>query len=185
MERLKQMKECLISQVQSQMANLQYVDAKELGEVVDMIKDLEEAMYYCTITKAMGEKEEEKTHYYDERYPYPYYPPEPIMYYSEGSGARNGQSSTDGSYARGGRSYSEREWPMEMRDEREGRSPIRRKMYMESKEMHKDKETQMKELEKYLQELSADITEMIQDASPEEKQILQKKIAVLATKVNG
>lgn len=182
MERLKQMKECLISQVQSQMANLQYVDTKELGEVVDMIKDLEEAMYYCTITKAMGE--EEKTHYYDERYPYP---PEPIMYDSKKSesGVRNGQNSTDGAYVRRGVSNLEREWPVEMRDEREGRSPIRRKMYMESKEMHKDKETQMKELEKYLQELSTDITEMIQDASPEEKQILQKKIAVLATKVNG
>ena len=33
--------------------NLNHVDTKELGEVIDMIKDLEEAIYYATITKAM------------------------------------------------------------------------------------------------------------------------------------
>ena len=42
----------------------------------------------------------------------------------------------------------------------------------------------MKELEKYLQELSSDITEMIDGASPEEKQLLEKKINTLATKVS-
>jgi hypothetical protein len=42
----------------------------------------------------------------------------------------------------------------------------------------------MKELEKYLQELSTDITEMIADASPEERSFLEKKISALATKVS-
>ena len=42
----------------------------------------------------------------------------------------------------------------------------------------------MKELEKYLQELSSDIVEMIQEASPEEKTFLEKKISALATKVS-
>jgi hypothetical protein len=42
----------------------------------------------------------------------------------------------------------------------------------------------MKELEKYLQELSSDIIEMIQDASPEEKSFLEKKISALAVKIN-
>jgi hypothetical protein len=36
------------------MSNLQQVDAKELGEVIDMVKDIEEAIYYCTITEAMS-----------------------------------------------------------------------------------------------------------------------------------
>ena len=44
MERLKQMKETLMSSVQSQLGNLDNVDAKELGEAVDMIKDLTEAI---------------------------------------------------------------------------------------------------------------------------------------------
>ena len=54
MERLKKMKESLMNCVESQIHNnLKEVDAKELGEAVDMIKDLEEAMYYATITEAM------------------------------------------------------------------------------------------------------------------------------------
>lgn len=53
------MKTSLMSCVQSQMGNLKDVDAKELGEAIDMLKDLEEAMYYCTITEAMKKKEEE------------------------------------------------------------------------------------------------------------------------------
>ena len=32
--------------------------------------------------------------------------------------------------------------------------------------MHKDSNSQLRELEAYLQELSSDITEMIKDASP-------------------
>ena len=73
MERLKSMKEAFVAQVQSQLGNLANVDAHELGEVVDMIKDMEEALYYCTITKAMEEKEHEgkgahNTYYYTTNY---------------------------------------------------------------------------------------------------------------------
>ena len=70
------------------------------------------------------------------------------------------------------------------RDRREGKSPMSRKNYMESKEMHQSKTTQMRELEKYLQELSSDIVEMIQDASPEEKALIEQKISALAAKIN-
>ena len=55
MERLKAMKEQLTSCVQSQLGNLSEVNAQELGEAVDMIKDLSEAIYYCSITKAIEE----------------------------------------------------------------------------------------------------------------------------------
>ena len=84
------------------------------------------------------------------------------------------------------RYYTEKDWdmyPISMRDSREGKSPLRRKNYMEAKELHQGKEIQMKELDKYIQELGHDITEMIQDASPEEKQMLQQKISALATKI--
>ena len=61
MKRLEQMKECLIGCVQNQInGHLDQVDAKELGEAIDMIKDLEEAIYYATITKAMKEEDEEE-----------------------------------------------------------------------------------------------------------------------------
>ena len=40
MERMKYMKETLMNCVQGQLGDLSSVDAKELGEVIDMIKDL-------------------------------------------------------------------------------------------------------------------------------------------------
>lgn len=179
MHRLYDMKNCLISAAQSQMGNLQDCNAEELGEVIDMIKDLEEAIYYCTITKAMNDKEENNSSQYR-------------MYYRErGEGGHDYDNSSsyinypriDKYNDKSNEPYREREFPLEMRDAREGRSPVRRRMYMESKELHKDKVTAMKELEEYMQELSSDICEMIEDASPEEKQLLQKKIIALSNKI--
>jgi ERCC4-type nuclease len=60
MEKLKMMKETLMAAVQSQMGNLQNANTEELGEAIDMIKDLAEAIYYCQITKAMEDSEKEK-----------------------------------------------------------------------------------------------------------------------------
>jgi hypothetical protein len=192
--RLKHVKDTLMCAIEGQMANLNQVDTKELGEAIDMIKDLEEAIYYCTITKAMEEGEKqgksyghnEDEMYYRERY-YPrdmdrnngrmYYPE---MQYSERYYSNdNGNNSSSSS-----RNFSEKEMPMGMYDYREGRSPKNRRMYMEAKETHQDKVTQMRELEKYMQELSQDIVDMIGDASPEEKQYLEKKLTTLASKVS-
>ena len=60
MEELKNMKQNLTAIVQGQMSHLDTVDTKELGEAVDMIKDLAEAIYYCTITEAMEKSSEDK-----------------------------------------------------------------------------------------------------------------------------
>ena len=196
MERLKNMKETLLSAAQSQMGNLAATDTKELGQVIDMIKDLEEAIYYCSITEAMKENKEKEKYsqmYYQERYL-----PIPMMnemyqrdmdrnsygrmYYPDRIMNNRDESTNRG----GSRYYTERDWdtyPINTRDSREGRSPLSRKNYMEAKELHQGKEIQMKELDKYIQELGHDITEMIQDASPEEKQMLQQKISALATKL--
>ena len=81
-------------------------------------------------------------------------------------------------------SYTEREYPYEFRDLREGRSPRSRRMYMEAKETHQDKTSQMRELEKYMQELAQDLVEMVDGASPEEKQYLSKKISALSNKLS-
>lgn len=43
----------LIELAYEQMENPECVDAKELGEVIDIIKDINEAIYYCTVVKAM------------------------------------------------------------------------------------------------------------------------------------
>lgn len=210
MEKLKCIKKCLIEKVQEQMNHLDCVDTKELGEVIDMIKDLEETMYYCTIVEAMEEKEEKQdyNHYaYYTGYPYymdrdmdrhqgkMYYPMDYNRLYYPESGERgpndhlrmytngNGNGSNNSSNGGSNTQYSEREMPIDFRDSREGRSPSSRKMYMESKELHHDKAQKMKELEKYMQELTLDIAEMIEDSSPEEKQLLHKKISALASKI--
>ena len=202
MERLKHMKEMLMAQVEGQLGNLQQVDAEELGEVVDMIKDLDEAIYYCTVTKVMEEAEKKpQTMYYTPMYYDPRMNKEPWedrdmdksygrMYYTEGSnssssgrGGNNGQGGSRGNSG-SSRQYTEMEYPVEWRDMREGRSPISRKMYMESKEMHKGKITQLKDLEKYVQELTSDLIEMVEDASPEEQQYLANKMSTLSTKIS-
>ncbi len=221
MERLKSMKETLVGCVQGQLANLSEANTEELGQAIDMIKDLEEAMYYCSIVKAMEKQDKENEmmeklrprqehhHHYTEMV-MPYYPPEMMyypyerdmdrdmgrMYYSERQ-PRNSQGEFT-SYNRSGnryygdgnmggnadsRNFREREVPLDLRDSREGRSPISRRNYMESKEMHQGKEKKIKELEKYMQELSEDIVEMIEDASPEEKQMLEKKMTHLTSKI--
>jgi hypothetical protein len=92
---------------------------------------------------------------------------------------------SQGRYMSDGRGDSRNNYytePMYERDEREGRSPHNRRMYMEAKGT-KDKAAQLRELEKYMQELTSDMVEMIQDSSPEEKQYLEKKISALAAKI--
>ena len=175
MERLKRMKESLIACVESQIChNLHSVDTKELGEAIDMIKDLEEAIYYHTITKAMHEEDEKQTKHH--------------LYNKGHEGVSGDGVSYYTPYLPS--MYDDMEYPthktthtQEMRDRKEGTSPIHRRMYMESKEQNHDQMKKMKELEDYLQELSRDIIEMIEDASPEEKQMLRQKIAALSTKI--
>ena len=220
-ERLKTMKEAFMCAVESQMYNLAEVDAEELGEVVDMIKDLSEAVYYCEVTEAMekAEKEEKNGHQKEMMYYTPsmyngdipmYYNGNgwngrdengnqymersnagwrdmPRMYYNGGNqtGNSNGSVGTSGTSSDNSNSsqYSEREFPGAFQDAREGRSSRSRRMYMEAKETKQDKATQMRELEKYMQELAQDVVEMVEGASPEERQYLSKKISALATKL--
>lgn len=170
-EKLKNIQETLAAVAEEQLAHLECVDAKELGEVIDIIKDIEETIYYCTVTKAMKEGVEN-------------HEPE-VMYYG---GYRKEHPSWREKEMKdkawdNNTIYMEKEYPHAFEDPREGKSYRSRRVYMESKESKQDKTIQMRELEKYLQELAQDITEMIEDASAEERQYLSKKISSLATKV--
>lgn len=142
MERLKVMKDDLICIVQEQMEHLDCVDAKELGEAIDMIKDLAEAIYYCTVTEAMHQKEHENA---------PMYHWEPTT--------------------------------VEMDSTHEGRSHKQRSVYIEAKQKHHGKAKQLQELEKYMKDLASDLTDMIEDSSPEEKQYLGNRLSALAMKI--
>ena len=136
-----------------------------------MIKDLSEAIYYCTITESMEdakESEKEEMRYYPTEHYRDMDRSYGTMYYSDGNRQTPGES---------------RNYPIEIRDYREGRSPMTRKNYMERKMHGGAKEAQIYELEKYVQELTKDIHEMIDGASPEEKQMLQKHLSVLTNQI--
>lgn len=206
-ERIKYIKDNLMRCIEGQMCNLYEADPEELGEAIDMLKDLEEALYYCTITEAMEgkgshggneyefefNKHQEHSHYPEGGGSREYYQEYPMMYnmprmYESGQMYNNGRSSGgmggNNSNGSGGSSRSNFSEPMAMRDYREGRSPESRRMYMESKEMNHDKATQLRELEKYMQELSSDVVDMIQDSTSDEKQYLEKKLMALASKIS-
>ena len=91
MERLKSIKCQLISCVESQMGDLKSVDTKELGEVIDMIKDLAKAIYYCTVTEAMEKTHGSEGKYSDKYYPYDYYQD---MDYSHSTGSTDDWAQT-------------------------------------------------------------------------------------------
>lgn len=190
-KRLTAMRENLASCIEYQLQHLEDVDCEELGEAIDMLKDLEETLYFHAITEAMkgegayGDWPETKKngyHQYDDSQIYYGGWNAPMMYYDGGNRDSHGHSNSSNSNRHSNSSSYDHE-PMDYeRDEREGRSPQNRRMYMEAKHT-KDKATQLRELEKYMQELTSDMVEMIQDASPEEKQYLEKKISALASKI--
>ncbi len=221
-EQLDAMKSSLMACAMSRMSDLEHTDAEELGEVIDMIKDIEEAKYYCAITKAMEERSKgdetqekidsalmmerlrnqaDRAYTESERaYTRPYVPyiyrgyDEPERMYYDGRDMRRGPRS----YQEGGERYydgrdqrrnyegtekSYTQMPSNIRDSREGKSYISRRGYMESKETHEPDAVKMDKLEKYIKELGEDITEMIRDATPAEKNTIQDKLMRLAQQI--
>ena len=189
---------------------IESVDTAEMGQVTDMLKDLAEAMYYRTLTKAMDDSDTEEIMEMFERYGdggrryYDHYR------YADGRFAPKGR----GTYRRG---YDEPPYyhmtpemyrsmenyrDMDRRDGRmyytepsmnsgvhtESRYDMAKRSYTESKELHRgntpeDKEQKMKELEKYLREIGSDIAELISDASTEEKNLLKNRMQVIMQKI--
>lgn len=188
MEELRDIEKCLISQIQGQLGNLEKVNTKEMGEVIDMIKDLEKAIYYCSITEAMEKSAEAKEHNMN------------VNYYMEGDMGRmyyDGQSrNSDGTYTSNNNNnkyyvpYMEYA-PYMMRDDKwrnehfGDRSGMSRRMYMEGKMYHGDDQQSMKELEHYITDLGEDLTDMVKESTMEERQVLSSKLQQLATKINN
>jgi hypothetical protein len=184
---------------------IENVDACEMGQVTDMLKDLAEAMYYRTLTKAMDEAEDDEImemfdRYGDGRRFYDHYR------YSDGRFAPKGR----GSYRRGYEGPYWRMTPEMYKDMQEYRDMDRntgrmyytepsmtmsesnydraKRNYTETKELHRantpqDKEAKMRGLEDYFKEISSDITGLLSDMTPEERNMLKSKISALATKL--
>lgn len=196
---IEKLTECAKSQFDK---GLESVDTCEMGKVIDMIKDLAEAMYYRTLTKTMDESEDEEILKMFDRYGrdkrfYDHYR------YEDGRFAPKGR----GTYRR---NYDEPMWhmtpemyrdmdrepygrmyytePTHMHDSREGKSGMSRRTYMDTRDAHKantqqDKEAKMHDLEAYMRELSDDLTELIADMIPEEKNLAKSKLSTLVSKM--
>ena len=185
---------------------IENVDTCEMDKVVDMMKDLSEAMYYRTLTKAMQESDTEEImemfdkygddgkRYYDMwRYKSGRFAP-------KGRGTRRGYEEPpyyhmtpdqykehDPEYWRDldrkdGKMYYTEPITMESRYDKAKRG------YEESKMTHKEntpehKQAKMKDLEAYLKELSEDVTKLLSDATPEERAMVRGKMQVLTQKI--
>ena len=199
-EKLSEAAECEFSK------GIENVDTCEMGKVVDMMKDLSEAMYYRTLTKAMQESDTEEImemfdkygddgkRYYDMwRYKSGRFAP-------KGRGTRRGYEEPpyyhmtpdqykehDPEYWRDldrkdGKMYYTEPTTMESRYDKAKRG------YEESKMTHKEntpehKQAKMKDLEAYLKELSEDVTKLLSDATPEERALVRGKMQALTQKI--
>ena len=190
-ERIKTIKNQLLSAIESQMMDLKSANSRELGEAVDMLKDLSEYCYYSKVVEAMDNNSDEKNQeYIDEYLPetQKYYTRPRIVYYTRPTVRypNDGYNSNDGmDYARSRMYYSSLDnngSNVNNRDPREGRAGMTRKTYMDIKDSA-DKTAKMQELEHYMHDLSDDITEMIVGMDANEKANVKQKITQLASKI--
>lgn len=208
-ERIHKMQECLTEKAVNELEKgVENVDTSEMGQVVDMIKDLAEAEYHSIISKAMKKADEEEEEYdkellrslkaeYGEESGRRYYDQ---YRYANGRFAPKGK----GIYRRGYEEppymhmYPEAEHMRDMDREygkmyytepmSESNYDRAKRNYTETKEMHKnntpeDKEHKMKSLDSYTKELASDITGMVADMSAEEKNLLRTKLSTLVSKI--
>lgn len=201
-EMIEKLSECAKTQFDK---GIDHVDTCEMGKVIDMMKDLSEAIYYRELTKTMQEYDPDENMEMFDRYGdggrrfYDHYR------YADGRFAPKGQ----GTYRRGyiepdyhmtpemyrdmdrdmGRMYfTEPIMNTSMRDSKEGRSGMSRRAYMENKELHKsstpaDKEARVRDLSTYMKEFASDLMEIINDSIPEEKTVLKRDLSALVTKI--
>lgn len=211
-ERIHKMVECLTEKTLSELdKGIENVNTEEMGEAVDMIKDLCEAEYKAVIVKSMKKADEEEEEYnkellralkdeYGEEGGRRYY--DEYRYKTTGRYAPKGK----GTYV-GRRGYEEppyyHMYPDRDMDREYGRmyytEPTAthtsesgydraKRMYTETKEMHKantpeDKEHKMKALDGYIKELGGDITQLIGDMTAEERNLMRTKLSTLVSKL--
>lgn len=201
--------ECLTEKALAELdKGIENVDTKEMGEVVDMIKDLNEAEYRAVIVKSMKEADEEQKEYDKEllralkdeygeesgRRFYDHYR------YANGRFAPKGK----GTYRRGyeeppymhiypeaermrdmDRDYGKMYYTEPMNESGYDRA---KRNYTETKEMHsgttpEDKEQRMKALDKYIKTVTNEIIKIVSDnATTEEKSLIKNNMNNLMSK---
>lgn len=198
-ENMKAIEEVLASKIRSEFdKGIECIDAEEMGTVIDMLKDIESAIYHATITQAMDEygESDAESDYYSRRY-YDDYRYTNGRFASKGHGTWRGYEEpyyhrmTPEQYRDMDKeSYNRMYYTEPDHDQNHGESSYERgkRMYTESKAIHSDgtaesKQARMKDLEAYMKELSSDISGIIADMSPEEKQLMKQKLSALTAKV--
>ena len=184
---------------------------EEMGKVIDMMKDLSEAMYYRTLTKAMDKSDPEEVLEMFERYGdggrryYDHYRYANGRFAPKGSGTYRRGYDEPPYYHMTPERYHEMENMRDMDRDKHGRmyytepsgNNIRmnesnydrtKRNYTETKELHKsntpeDKEHNMKSLETYMAELARDVSGMVNDMSQEEKALAKTKLTALVNKI--
>ena len=97
MMRMSGIEDKLLGMLELGTANgLESVNAAEMGEVVDMVKDLAEAKYYCSVVMAMEEESEDPMGYNTRRYASGRFAPR-----GRGMGYNGGMSGYDEGYETG------------------------------------------------------------------------------------
>lgn len=211
-ERVCAIKDKALSLVETQMnGNIENVDAKELGEVMDIAKDaaelikyMEESCYYNKVTEAMEEGSEEEKKYYMNKYIPEYDGKFYTPIYSDGmSFARRRDSrgrfmytephimndeyddmKNRMYYSSNGNSGSNNNSSMNYeRDFREGRSGITRRTYLDMKDA--DKNTKMDKFKEYIDNFKEDMEEMFIEgkSTPEEKAYAKQALAQFISKM--
>lgn len=209
LKNMEKMMECLIEKAKAQLdSGIENVDTNEMYKVVDIIKDLADAKYKCTVVKAMEDADEDG----ELR--------DKIMELTSGeemrfyNDFRNSQNrNVFSKKAKTGREYGdyfpiESDYPYygtmprypkmyytdgngtnttsnQMNESRYDRA---RRNYTESRKQHdkgtiEDKQANMDELESYMRTLSEDMTSMIKGASEEEKMMLRDKLNNLVARI--
>ena len=206
-ERMHKMIECLTEKALCELEKgTENVDTCEMGQVVDMIKDLNEAEYKALIVKAMKKADEEKEEYdkmllrelkeeYGEdagRRFYDHYRYSDGRFAPKGHGTYRGYSEpyyhmTPEMYRDMDRDKHSRMYYTETGMNESGYDRAKR-TYTETKEMHRgntpeDKKAKMQELERYAKSLTEDVVEMVSDMSDEEKNLLRTKMQILMQKI--
>lgn len=210
-ERMHKMIECLTEKALCEFdKGVENIDTCEMGQVVDMIKDLNEAEYKAVIVKSMKEADEEEKEYdkellrtlkaeYGEEGGRRYYD---AYRYANGRFAPKGRGTRRGyeepPYYHMYPKYDEREHMRDM-DRDYGKMYYTEPMsessydrakrnYTETKELHKgntqeDKEHKMKSLDGYIKELGSDITQLIGDMTAEERNLMRTRLSTLVSKI--
>ncbi len=159
MEKIMRIKDDLIDMVNEQIAHsgMRAVETREMGEVIDMIKDLAEACYYCEKAKEtemclqykMGDNYSGWGGQKQERM---YYPPRVPINYNQGSNGGSGSYGGGNGTGGGRRGYN-------------------------------DNGMSSQEVEHYINDLSDELIDMLKGIPPEDKAMFQQKIASLANKI--